>query len=572
MLHFDIHVTDPDGNKSAVRRVDVEVVNVLGGPHILPNAPGSLDRKHLAENQLGVDTGISFVVVSDNADNTPISYTVTAETTDIDPSNFSISPISGWGHRFALEKYEIVGDGDGTNNWFNLKLKDGYAADYEGFGHHDSRELRFSIILTSPDGSTRAQEVRIQLVNIGNEVAPTLFVTRKFGAVTENVMGANTLASFRLSDPDTAISTTRTPADTTDIDPSRFNIAVRDGTHADFAKMFEVAWDDTYNRWTVKLKPGMSVDYDDAGLPADKRILLEVNVTDPDGNVSSLLGLGVDVRDAIAPVLGEPQGTGSIIENAVGADTGITFTLTDADTPISATATDGTTDIDPNSFTITAGTGTNAKFAGLFELAKTNIADTWKLKLKPGVSIDHEDTLLTNKTIQLAVQITDSSGEVSAIRNVDISVINDTTAPILGAPQGTGAIAEGINGADTGISFMVSDGMTPISSTKTADNPNDIDPNSFSVTERAGTNAKFAALFELAREDDASNIWTLKLEDTENISYADPDLAADKTIRLTIQITDPRATHRQHPAKLISAWWMAVRKVRFWARPKALVQ
>ena len=523
---------------------------------LCPMWPGSLDRKHLAENQLGVDTGISFIVVSDNADNTPISYTVTAETTDIDPSSFSISTVSGWGHRFALEKYEIVGDGDGTNNWFNLKLKDGYAADYEGFGHHDSRELRFNIILTSPDGSTRAQEVRIQLVNIGNEVAPTLFVTRKFGTVTENVMGANTLASFRLSDPDTAISTTRTPADTTDIDPSSFSVAVRDGTHADFAKMFEVAWDDTYNRWTVKLKPGMSVDYDDAGLPADKRILLEVNVTDPDGNVSSLLGLGVDVRDAIAPVLGEPQGTGSIIENATDADTGITFTLTDEDTHISAIGrTADTTDIDPDSFTITARPGTNAKFADVFEVVREGTADTWKLKVRPGKSIDREDPQIpTDKVIRLAVQITDSAGETSAVRNVDISVTEDTTAPTLGEAQGNGAIIENDAGANSGISFAVSDGMTLMTSPATP-STSDIDPDSFTITPRASTNAKFASMFTLAY-DDANGIWLLKLKERMALDYNDTDLGTDKTIRLTVQVADPEgnisATPRNVAIRVVS--------------------
>ena len=92
-----------------------------------------------------------------------------------------------------------------------------------------------------------------------------MFVTRKVGEVKETHIAANTLASFTLSDGDTAISTTRT-ADTTDIDPSSFSIAVRDGTHADFAKMFDIAWDDAHDRWTVKLKPGMSLDYDDTNL------------------------------------------------------------------------------------------------------------------------------------------------------------------------------------------------------------------------------------------------------------------------------------------------------------------
>ena len=545
LLHFDIHVTDPDGNPSLVRNVDVEVENVFEGPHILPNVPGSLDFKSLTENQLGVDTGISFIVVSDNLANTPISYTVTDDTTDIDPSNITFVVRSGL-HRFVLDRYEIVADTDGTNNWFKLKLKDGYAADYEGYGLNSGKTLLFEIRVHDSDGNIIARRnVDILLNNVEPEVTPTLFLTGKNGRITENVVGADSGASFTLSDPDTPISFTET-ADSNDIDPGDFTITEINGTDKKFAGMFRVARSGTSDRWSLQLKDRMSLDYDDPDLPSHKTIFLDVRVADPDKNQSSALNFNIQVRDAVAPVLGAPQGTGAIIENATDVDTGITFTFTDADTPISATATDDTTDIDPNSFDITARSGTDAKFADMFALAREGTSNTWKLKVKAGKSIDYEDPdLPMNKTIQLSVQITDPSGEASAIHNVDIAVMEDTTAPSLGAPQGIGAIIEDIAGANSGISFAVSDGMTLMTSPATT-STSDIDPDSFTITERASTNAKFAGLFTLAY-DEIEGIWRLKLKERMSLDYGDTDLAADKTIRLTVQITDPEGNASATP-------------------------
>ena len=73
------------------------------------------------------------------------------------------------------------------------------------------------------------------------------------------------------------------------------------------------------------------------------------------------------------------------------------------------------------------------------------------------MTLDHDDTdLAADKTIRLTVQITDPEGNASATpRNVDIRVVDDAVAPNLSQPQGTGAISENVDGADSGITFTL---------------------------------------------------------------------------------------------------------------------
>ena len=555
LLHFDIHVVDGGGNTSDVHSVNIEVVNIFEGPYHVPVAAGLVHgTSELMENQLGADTGIAFDY--DDAA-VPISYVVTDDPNDIDPSNFRITPLQGFGHRFVATRYEIVGDGDGNgNNWFKLKLKDGYSADYEGFGLNDSKRIGFEISLKNADGSNffRADGSRafhhsyFQLLNEEPEVVPTLFVVRKAGIAKELNSGINTLAAFSLSDPDTAISTTNTPAVTTDIEPSRFIITTRDGTDDKYLKMLDVVWDTAHNRWTVKLKPEMQFDYDDTDLPDEeyvaeigknaKVLLIAVHVTDPDGNVSSKQDLEIRVLDAVAPDLGIPQGTGRVIENVLGADAGITFTLTDADTPISTTGrTPGDdTDIDPDDFDITAQSGTNAYFAGLFEVARAGITNNWQLKLKPNAMIDYEDMRLpTDKTIGLTIQVTDPENLMSMTRDVSVKVL---ATPDLSTPQGTGRITENQLGMDTGITFTLTDADTSISTTGRTTAITDIDPDSFTITATGGYDQKFADVFDVVWDATNSN-WKLTLQDGATIDYEDIELDNDKLLHFDIYVTDP---------------------------------
>ena len=566
LLHFDIHVVDGADNTSDKHSVNVKVENVFEGPHPVPVEAGLVygtfelmegqyGTIEMMENQLGADTGIAFDL-GDSA--VPISYVVTPDNpNDIDPSNFRIDAISGFVHRFVPTRYEIVGDDDGAgNHWFKLKLKDGYSADFEGFGLDNAKLLRFEISLKNADGSnlirgdgSRAfHHARIQLTDEVDEVVPTLFVVRKAGVAKELNSGINTLAAFSLSDPDTDISKTNTPAVTTDIEPSRFIITTRDGTHKKYLKMLDVVWDAAHNRWTVKLKPETQFDYTDTDLPDEeyvaeikknaKVLLIAVHVTDPDGNVSSKQDLEIRVLDAVAPDLGIPQGTGRVIENVLGADAGITFTLTDADTPISTTGrTPGDdTDIDPDDFDITAQSGTDAYFAGLFEVARAGITNNWQLKLKPNAMIDYEDMRLpTDKTIGLTIQVTDPENLTSMTRDVSVKVL---ATPDLSTPQGTGRITENVLGADTGITFTLTDADTSISTTGRTTAITDIDPDSFTITATGGYDQKFADVFDVVW-DAANSNWKLTLQDGATIDYEDIELDNDKLLHFDIYVTDP---------------------------------
>ena len=128
-------------------------------------------------------------------------------------------------------------------------------------------------------------------------------MTGKGGRITENVVGANSGAAFSLSDPDTDISFTETATDD-DIDPNDFLITAINGTDEKFARMFKIARHGTKDEWSLHLEDGMSLDYDDPDLPSHKTIFLDVRVADPDKNQSSALNFNIQVRDAVAPVLG----------------------------------------------------------------------------------------------------------------------------------------------------------------------------------------------------------------------------------------------------------------------------
>ena len=123
-------------------------------------------------------------------------------------------------------------------------------------------------------------------------------MTGKRGGVTENAAGADSGASFTLSDPDTPISFAPTATDN-DIDPGDFLITAINGTHEKFAEMFRIARSGTSDRWSLHLKEGVRLDYEDPDLPSHKTLFLDVRVTDPDGNTSSALNFEIVVANVV---------------------------------------------------------------------------------------------------------------------------------------------------------------------------------------------------------------------------------------------------------------------------------
>ena len=336
----------------------------------------------------------------------------------------------------------------------------------------------------------------------------------------------------------TLISSAKTDS-TADIDPESFTITERADTDAKFAGMFVLARDGTTNIWRLKLDSGMSIDYGDTELPADKIIRLTVQVSDPE-DTPSTTPREVEIRvvdDAVAPVL-SVQGTGSIAENADGADSGIIFTLTDPDTTISYTATADTTDIDRDSFDITTRDGTNAKFLTMFELAEGDTADTWTWKLRDLMSLDYEDTdMPDDRILHFAVRVTDPDGNASIIRDIDVSVENvDEIAPRILSTNfhNIAYVTENKLGVVTSATMTVTDETTP-------GVQGDLKPSNFVITTRTHTHGSYADYFEFVRSGD-SDIWRLKLKDGVSLDYEAPGLAITtsqtRNILLRVKVVD----------------------------------
>ena len=133
----------------------------------------------------------------------------------------------------------------------------------------------------------------------------------------------------------------------------------------------------------------------DSTLYDEKDVFVAVSDVDDEAPVIT----AYDSRWKLAP--GQTP-MGRIAENAQGADSGISFAISDADTAISISVTDNvTTDIDPNSFSIT---GTEAD---KFTVAPPRYPNGfWRLKLKPGEDLDYEahDRLTLYVTVSDGVQ------------------------------------------------------------------------------------------------------------------------------------------------------------------------
>ena len=202
-----------------------------------------------------------------------------------------------------------------------------------------------------------------------------------------------------------------------------------------------------------------TVDYD---MAADKSFTLTLKATPSDTDIkpttATVTVTLVDENDN-KPSLSVVGGinTATIIENAVDADVGISFTITDADAP----ATNGFT---ADSFDIAAGAGTNAATAAKFTMVQDG--DDWDLRLKPGMSLDYE-TDGTTGTIKLAITVNDgqaSDAGLSDAETITITVtdLNDNMPEVDGS-SGTAMLieAEATNtNTETGYSITLADDDT----------------------------------------------------------------------------------------------------------------
>ena len=201
-----------------------------------------------------------------------------------------------------------------------------------------------------------------------------------------------------------------------------------------------------------------AVDYDTA---TDKSFTLTLKATPSDTDIkpttATVTVTLVDENDNKPSLSAVSGNTATIIENAVDANVGISFTITDADAP----ATNGFT---ANSFDIAAGAGTNAATAAKFTMVQNG--DDWDLRLKPGMSLDYE-TDGTSGTIKLAITVNDgqaSDAGLSDAETITITVtdLNDNP-PTSSGESGTATLIEAAaanTNTDTGYSFTLADDDT----------------------------------------------------------------------------------------------------------------
>ena len=212
------------------------------------------------------------------------------------------------------------------------------------------------------------------------------------------------------------------------------------------------------NQSTGALTLKAAVDYDTA---ADKSFTLTLKATPSDTDIkpttATVTVTLVDENDNKPSLSVVGGNTATIIENAVDADVGISFTITDADAP----ATNGFT---ANSFDIAAGAGTSAATAAKFTMVQDG--DDWDLRLKSGMSLDYE-TDGTTGTIKLAITVNDgqaSDAGLSDAETITITVtdLNDNP-PRVSGESGTARLteADAVNtNTETGYSITLADDDT----------------------------------------------------------------------------------------------------------------
>ena len=212
------------------------------------------------------------------------------------------------------------------------------------------------------------------------------------------------------------------------------------------------------NQSTGALTLKAAVDYD---MAADKSFTLTLKATPSDTDIkpttATVTVTLVDENDNKPSLSVVGGNTATIIENAVDANVGISFTITDADAP----ATNGFT---ANSFDIAAGAGTNAATAAKFTMVQNG--DDWDLRLKPGMSLDYE-TDGTTGTIKLAITVNDGQDNDAGLSDAEtititVTDLNDNQPDVDGS-SGTATLieAEATNtNTDTGYSITLADDDT----------------------------------------------------------------------------------------------------------------
>ena len=482
---FILIAYDPDGDTKGYALVDDYGLFSIDGNGIV-SLTGALDYETTPSYVLriavsdGTDSTFEDITLTiSDANEAPVftqnHYFASVAENDATAAVGTVSASIDAGETIA---YSITAGGSGVfaidENSGAITLK--RALDFE------NEPTAYTLTINAYDGHyhTTAQ-VTVNVLDV-NDNAPVLTALQTTAVLVERTAAApiDTGITFTASDVDTNTSF------------SASDFAVSDAVTGAVDPRFAIVA--AGNHWKLQLKAGATLDYEDA---EDQSIALMVKVND--GIYSDEAEVTVTVTDINdnAPTLTATQATASLAEQtaATAVDTGIILTPSDPD---------GLHTFSDEDFTLSG----DARF----EIVAAG--NDWKLQLKTGATLDHENA--DDQSIVLNVKVNDGGYDSDPVAIVITVVDVNDNAPVLSANQTTASLAEQTTTAaiDTSVTFTVSD----------ADASSTFSDASFEISgdER----------FEIVADGDD---WKLQLKANKTLDYEDAD---DRSIVLNVKVND----------------------------------
>ena len=279
--------------------------------------------------------------------------------------------------RISDFRFTVMTD-DSGGQW--IALKDGESIDFE-----DEQSIPLTLTVTDDGGLTGTVDVTIT-VNDVNE-APSVSVGQ--GVTPGGVVAAPTVNENDAGKPVGEITVSDPDADDT------YTLSVSDAR-------FEAS-QDANGGWWVKLRDDQSIDFE-----TEESVALTVTVTDAGGLTGT-----ADVAVTVVNVDEAPSAP--MVRNADS------LSVAENDAGVSVTSLADSTDPEGDAITYTVDDDR-------FEVTSGQV-----LKLKDGVSLDHED----GASVELTLTASDPAGNESATTTVTVAVTDVNEAPSITASGGS---------------------------------------------------------------------------------------------------------------------------------------
>ena len=472
--------------------------------------------------------------------------------------------------------YSITGGND--DNFFAIDAASGAVRLARALDYATMASAQ-QIQITASDGRyTDTTNIDFSITEADNQF-PLLISIAKNGAITENILGADSGISFLVADLESA----NTPD---------FIIS---GGQADKFELSATTAQSGSVIWALKLKSGVYLDYEedarielsitgDNGLQRTNSIDVSIDVVDSEPETYTVnVAESAEIGDALAVLSVFDVGTSGITysiasgndagvfrldgnilrlasaldyeDGALAKDYTIVVNIADGTTMRTATLNINIVDENDNAPQLTeavadmrgavaenvAGADTGIAFvradadsagvndfefsitsadsldqSGLFDVVED--AGLWRLQLMAESALDYE----VASVIALDIKVNDGVADSDSIRvYVDVGDVNDV-APSLTPIERAGAVDENDAGAETGVQFSVADADSAVGDF------------TFSITDDDGLDQ--SALFGMAHvstDADGVSLWQLKLQDNIALNYE-----AAAVVGLNVKVSD----------------------------------